>query len=144
LESGLLTQQRKGIGMKNLLVSALIVLLLGLSVGGCSNMKSKAVYVPEKVVYSDGLEKKIMELDAQIAILVLPDGNAAVYDKNGEDLKSCTYPSLSREDKSAQPCKGLLKEKEVTSVGTVTILKSVGSGCITIIDRFGNMHEYCW
>lgn len=120
------------------------VLFIGMLLNGCSTMKMKPVHVPEKVVFSKGLEKKIEELNAPMAIVVLPDGNVAAYDKDGGPLESCVYPSSMGQKASNRVCKGFSKEKEVVSVNTVTIIKSKGSGCITYVDMHGNLLEYCW
>lgn len=124
---------------------------------GCSVMKVKQVYVPEKIVYTTGVQDRISE-DVAMVIMVTKQGNVVVYGKDGNaplkltalpdkssdqmKIKECTYPTAAKEN--MEVCEGLKKGKAVVDSRTITILKSVGSGCITYNDGFGNLVEACW
>lgn len=146
---------------KNLFMAAMtLVLLIGLN--AC------CTYTPGKIVYSNKLQGTIEDVGAKAAILVTKDGKILVYDENGngpgsnENISECRLPKPGEDTARAtiktgkaaiavQPtskinvCRGMGKGSAVTSVRTISIVKSNSLDCVTIgVDARGNPIEVCW
>ncbi len=112
--------------------------------------------VPGKVVYSKNLQDTIDNVDAKATILVKKDGSILVYNGEGnrDNVRKCRLPepykkTNKRQDTEADYtkdiCVGMRKGSSVTSIQSITILKSNRRECITIgYDINGNPDEVCW
>jgi hypothetical protein len=116
--------------------------------------------VPGKVVYSDSLKRTVEDVGAKATVLVTKDGNILIYNENGDrtDVSKCKYPApspkqmdqtdsakMEKKDYPSDVCIGLRKGSAVTSIQSLSILKTNQENCLTFgYDHNGDAIQRCW
>jgi hypothetical protein len=124
---------------KMLLIAVSLVLLMGLQ--ACSTTSTTSTS-RQALSYPPKLEAAIKDTGAKIVILVTEKGELSFYDAEGESLKPCSLPDSDSND---PVCKGVQGDQAIIGINALPILKTKGSGCITIgPNASGQYYQYCW
>jgi len=140
--------------MKRHLITLAVMIVALITLNACCTV------VPGKIVYSDNLKGTIEDVGAKMALLVTDDGKVLIYNERGDraDIERCKYPAPSPEptaqkdaakmkerDYPSNVCIGLRKGSAVTSIESLTILKTNSGGCLTLgYDHNGDAIQRCW
>lgn len=127
--------------MKRTMALIFMALVMVLSLNACCSHG----LLPEKVVYTPGIEKRFEDLAIPVAVIVSDEGLIGAYDKDGKLLEFCVVPNKDQEPvKGLKPCPGLVGEKKILFKKNLKVTGSRGSPfCLTIEDIHGRTQTYC-
>jgi hypothetical protein len=147
-------QKKEDVEMKKQL------LMMAVLVGSLITLNACCTLVPGKVVYSDNLKRTVDNVGAKAMLLVKEDGSVLIYNENGDraGVSKCKYPKPSTEsmdkkdaaqtkkkDYPSNVCKGLQAGSAVTSIQSLSILKTNSGNCLVIAyDHNGDPIQRCW
>ena len=140
--------------MKRHLLTLAVMIVALITLNACCTV------VPGKIVYSDNLKGTIEDVGAKMALLVTEDGKVLIYNERGDraDIRRCKYPKPTTEPKTqtdaakmkgkdypSDVCIGLREGSAVTSIESLTILKTNSRGCLILgYDHNGDPIQRCW